>query len=151
MIELYHHTIHAERYDTAFDLYASRLATPLYFRLGAYETCIQLLRALFPHGEDRSPYLQSQREQPWILNELAIAYARSGQHRRAEPLLDWAIGINERAGYKEDIAAKLGNLASVQLGLGQLREASASLRRQAALGREIGSGKCRLSVNAISG
>jgi DNA invertase Pin-like site-specific DNA recombinase len=50
VIELYHHTIRAGQYDKACELYRERLHEPLYYRFGAYQTSIELLRGLFPDG-----------------------------------------------------------------------------------------------------
>jgi hypothetical protein len=53
VIELYHHTVSSGRYDEARQLYRDRLSEPLYFQFGAYQLSIDLLRALFPDGEDK--------------------------------------------------------------------------------------------------
>lgn len=55
VMELYHHTVGAGRYDEAYELYRQGIDAALYFRLGAYQTSIELLRSLFPDGEDRPP------------------------------------------------------------------------------------------------
>ncbi len=52
------------------------------YQLGAYQLVIDLLRPLFPDGEDRSSRLKDQNAQGWTLNELANAYSQSGQPRR---------------------------------------------------------------------
>ena len=87
VIELYHHTVGAGRYDDARDLYDERLANPLYYRLGAYQTCIELLRALFPDGEGTLPRLANEGDQAWTLNAPASSYSSAGQPRRAGPLV----------------------------------------------------------------
>ena len=48
VIELYHHTVRAGRYNDAQELFSERLVDLLYFRFGAYQICIELLRSLFP-------------------------------------------------------------------------------------------------------
>ncbi|MCP4693113.1 MAG: hypothetical protein GY859_34035, partial [Desulfobacterales bacterium] len=60
VIELYHHTVRAGRLDEAFELFRDRLSNPLYFHFGAYPLQIELLRALFPDGEDRPPRLKDE-------------------------------------------------------------------------------------------
>ena len=47
VIELYHHTVRAGQLDEARTLFRDRLATPLFYQLGAYQLIIDLLRALF--------------------------------------------------------------------------------------------------------
>ncbi len=69
VIELYHHTVRAGQLDDARTLYRDRLAAPLYYQLGAYLLTIDLLRPLFPDGEDRPPRLTDERAQAWTLND----------------------------------------------------------------------------------
>jgi hypothetical protein len=83
VIELYHHTVGAGRYSEACDLLFERVGDPLYHRFGAYQTYIQLLRALFPDGEERRPRLKEESDQAWTLTELANCYSLSGRPRRA--------------------------------------------------------------------
>ena len=138
VIELYHHTVRAGRYDEAHALYGDRLSEPLYFRFGAYQRCIELLRELFPDGEDRPPRLKRESDQAWTLNALAASYALSGQSRRAVPLLEQHNAIQEKQGDKKNLAIGLGNLATQQTALGELAAAEASLRRRIDLCREVG-------------
>ncbi len=136
-IELYHHTVRARRYDEAQDLFRDRLAEPLYFRFGAYQTRIDLLRALFPDGEDKPPRLKSEADQAWVLNALAISYSLSGQPRRAVPLFERQIAIREKQGIKVSVAIGQGNLANRWMELGELAAAEKNLRRSIELCREI--------------
>jgi tetratricopeptide (TPR) repeat protein len=130
VIELYHHTVRAGRYDEAHELYTGRLASPLYFHLGAYQTCIELLGALFPDGEDRPPRLAEESVQAWTLNELANAYSLSGQPRRAVPLYESYIGVSERRDDSANLVIGLMNVASTaQIQLGELAAAEERLRR----------------------
>jgi tetratricopeptide (TPR) repeat protein len=137
VVELYHHMVGAGRYDEARDLFRDRLHDALYFRFGAYQTCIELLRALFPDGEDRPPRLKKETAQAWTVNTLANSYSISGQSRRAVPLFRMQNGIREKAGNKPDLAIGLGNLAGGQAMLGELTAAERNLRRQIELCREV--------------
>ncbi|HSS19880.1 MAG TPA: toll/interleukin-1 receptor domain-containing protein [Pyrinomonadaceae bacterium] len=139
VIELYHHTVRAGQFDEARTLFHNRLATPLYYQLGAYSLRIDLLRALFPDGEDRPPHLEDENDQAWTLNALAISYSLSGQPRRGVPLYEQHNAIYEKQGEtgKRNLAIGLGNLAAQQLAIGALRAADANLRRSIALCREI--------------
>ena len=60
-----------------------RISEVTYFQLGAYQLRIDLLRALFPDGEDRPPRLKDERAQAWTLCLLGNSYSLSGQPRRA--------------------------------------------------------------------
>jgi tetratricopeptide (TPR) repeat protein len=137
VIELYHHTLKAGQYDEARKLYHGRLRDALYHRFGAYHLEIELLRGLFPEGEDKLPCLKSGRTQAWTVTELANAYSHSGQSRRAIPLLLVQNAIDEKAGDKKNLAIGLHNVADDQLKLGQFRDADANLRREIELSREV--------------
>jgi tetratricopeptide (TPR) repeat protein len=136
-IELYHHTARAGLYYEAVVLFHDQLATPLYYRFGAYQTRIELLLALFPGGEDRPPRLKDENAQAWTLGVLANSYSRSGQPRRAASLFEQHNALQEKAGDKKNLATGLGNIADAQLKLGELTAAENSLRRSIALSREI--------------
>jgi len=137
VIELYHHTVRARQHDDALTLFRDRLAGPLYYQFGAYQLCLELLRALFPDGEDRLPRLKDESAQAWTLNALANSYSLSGQPRRAVSLFEASNAVDEKGGNKQGIAIGLGNLADDGLKIGALRVAEVNLRRLIALGREV--------------
>jgi tetratricopeptide (TPR) repeat protein len=137
-IELYHHTVRAGRYDEAFELFRDQIGDPLYFRLGAYQTCIELLLALFLDGDDRPPRLKDEGDQAWALNALANSYSLSGQPRRAVPLYETSVAINEKQGAKVNLAIGLKAVAeAAYIATGKLAVAEVNLRRSIALCREI--------------
>jgi tetratricopeptide (TPR) repeat protein len=138
VIELDHHTVRAGQFDEALSLYRDRLTKPLYFQLGAYQLVIDLLRALFPDGEERPPRLKVQAAQGWTLNELANAYSLSGQPRGAVPLVEEHNRIREEEGEagRGNLGVGLGNMAYNQMTIGALRAAETNLRRRIALCRE---------------
>ncbi|HEY0407020.1 MAG TPA: SEFIR domain-containing protein [Pyrinomonadaceae bacterium] len=140
IIELYHHTARAGRYDEARDLLDARLIpNPLYFRFGAYQICIELLRVLFPDGEDRPPQLKNEDAQAWTLNGLANSYSLSGQPRRAMRVFQVGNAIAEKLSDKENLAIGLGNIAYMaQIILGELAAAENNLRRSIELCHEVG-------------
>ncbi|MFN8480011.1 MAG: hypothetical protein U0074_19505, partial [Kouleothrix sp.] len=109
----------------------------LYYRLGANQTCIELLLALFPDGEARPPRLSSERAQAWALTALANAYSLAGQPRRAAPIFEAANIMAKKQNHKGNLAIGLGNLASNQIVSGELAAAELNLRRSIALCLEI--------------
>jgi len=137
VIELYHHTVLAGLYDDGCDLFRDRLQLALYHCFGAYRTCIELLRALFPDGEDKRPRLKDESAQAWVINELANSYSLCGQPRRAVALFEADIGILQRLALKPTLPVPLGNLAEAQLELGELTEAERNLRRRIQVSRKI--------------
>ena len=137
IIERYHHTALAGRYDEALELYRDHFSDLLYFRFGAYQICIELLRALFPDGEDKPPKLTSESAQAWTMNALANSYRLSGQPRRAVPLFEQQIVIGEKGGLKRSISIGLVNLATLQVILGGLSAAEENLRRNIELSRDV--------------
>jgi len=137
VIELYHHTVHAGQYDAALTLFRDRIEVTANYQLGAYQLQIDLLRALFPEGEDKPPRLKDKRDQGWAINQLAYSYSQAGQPRRAAPLFEWQIAIfeeqldREEQINKADFAITLGNLAYlVQLHIGALTAAETNLFRR---------------------
>jgi len=137
VIELYHHTVRAGQFDVAWTLFRDRIWRTLYYQLGAFQLQIDLLRALFPDGEDRPPRLKEESHQAHALNELANSYSLSAQPRCAVPLFEQQNAIQEKLGNKKNLAIGLGNVACMaQLHIGELRAAEANLRRCIALCRE---------------
>ncbi len=138
VIELYYHSVYAGQYDEAAHLFHDQLKQLLYYRFGTYQTCIELLRALFPEGENRPPRLKDEGWQGWTINELAVAYAVSGEPRRALQLFNVSIELARKRGIKKGVAAALGNLATQQIALGELAGAEDSLHGSIKQSREIG-------------
>jgi tetratricopeptide (TPR) repeat protein len=137
-IELYHHLLHAGRYDAAYELFYDRLNQALYFQFGAYDLQIDLLRGLFPDGEDQPPRLSKEGDQAEAISMLAVSYSMSGQPHRATRLLEREITLHERRNEKLYLAIGLGNLANRYTETGQFRAAEANLRRSIALCQELG-------------
>jgi tetratricopeptide (TPR) repeat protein len=137
-IELYNHTVGSGRYDDAFDLYYNRLLHFLYFRFGAYQTIIELLRALFPDGEDKLPRLKNVNDQVAALFTLANSYSLSGQSRLAASVYERGNYISENlTKNKSQLVIGLGNLATDQLKIGEFDAAEASLRWKIKICHEI--------------
>ncbi|MCH8989095.1 MAG: hypothetical protein IIA92_09830 [Chloroflexi bacterium] len=137
VIELYHHTIGAQRHDKAWELFAVRISRPNR-RLGAYDTMIELLRSLFPDGEKCPPKLKSAYAQAWAKNALGISYSITGQPRRACSLIELANNIQETINAsKADIISGLQNLTFDQFDLGELVAAEKNLRRCIQISTEI--------------
>ena len=137
VIELYHHTVRAGRYDEAMDLFYNRVWKWIYYRFGAYQTQIRLLRALFPDGEDKVPRLKNESAHGWTLNELANSYSRLGRSRGAISLFKMANEILKKQDAKKNLAIGLGNLADDQMRIGELNAAEANLRQSIEICREI--------------
>jgi hypothetical protein len=136
-IELFHHTIRTGAYEEGFGIYQDRLFNPLYYQLGAYDVDISLKTAFFPDGEDQPPRLKDESGQAWILDALAIAYARTGRSRKAVGLLERSKASYEKGGDKAAVARILGNLSNSQMLLGELKTAEANLNRCVQVSAEI--------------
>jgi tetratricopeptide (TPR) repeat protein len=137
VIELYHHTVRAGRYDEAYNLYYNRIWGLIYYKFGAYQTEIELLRALFPDGKDELPRLKKENAQAWTLNELANSYLRLGQSRNAIKILKNAIELDKKIGGENWKKVGLGNLAFNQNQIGELDAAEFNFRRRIELCCEI--------------
>ena len=136
VIELYHHLVKAGKYDEAHVLFRDRISEPTYFQLSAYQLSIELLKELFPHGEDQLPRLEKEPTQAWTLNDLACTYTLSGQPARAVPLYLLANKLYEKHEKKKYLAIGLGNVALNQIIICQLSASTAHLRKRIALCRE---------------
>lgn len=137
-IELYYHRVRAGRYNEARELFEDRLAELLYLRFGEYQTRVELLRDLFPDGDNKLPILEDEGDQAWTLNELAISYALLGQSRQAMRLLEMQNAIRERQDNKEWLAIGLGNLALNQIRIGELDAAESGIKQRIEISRESG-------------
>jgi tetratricopeptide (TPR) repeat protein len=129
VIELYHHTVRAGCYDVARELYRDRLAEQLYFKFGAYQTIIELLRALFPDGEDKLPRLEKESSQAWTLAEVANSYSLYGQPRRAALFYERHNKLREKTSDGMNLTTGLVNLAYQQTMIGELDAAESNLRQ----------------------
>ena len=137
VIELYHHLTGSGKYDEAFEIFRDRLHNSLYFQLANYSLAIELLKALFPDGEDRPPRLTKQVHQAWTLNALANDYSLSGQPGKAVPLFLLSSKLDEKADDHTNLAITLGNVAPIQFSIGQLSAAATHLQKRIALCREV--------------
>lgn len=137
VIELYHHMVGAGNLDEAWKLYYDRLQKTIYYQFGACQLQIELLRVLFPDGENKPPRLKRDDCQRWTLNELANTYSISGQPHLALPLYENFISLSEGNNDKENTIIGLGNVAVMQLTIGALKEADHNMRRRIDLCYEI--------------
>ncbi len=139
VVELYHHTVNSGRYEEASRLLRQRLLPDtLYFQFGAYQLAIDLLLAIFPHGEEKPPLPKEVAYQAWTLNALSRSYSLSGQPEKAIPLSEKVNNIYENVmktkGY---LAIGLANLAYDHMDIGALKSAEINLRRVIDLSQEI--------------
>ena len=131
VIELYYHLTGSEKYDEAVEIFSDRLTRPLYFQLANYSLIIELLKALFPDGENRPPRLTKEDDQGWTVNTLANAYSLSGHPEKAVPLYLWDIKFCEKTGQHKILATGLGTVAGgAQSSVGQLSAAAMHLRKK---------------------
>jgi tetratricopeptide (TPR) repeat protein len=142
VIELYHHMVRAGDLDEAVNLFSVRLSRTLYFQFGAYQLEVELMRALFPDGEDKLPRLKTDNYKAWTLSELASAYAMNGQPSHSVPLFEMQNTLQEKAGDKKNFAVGLGNVAGDQLKIGTLSAAERNLCHQIDICREIEEDGC---------
>ncbi len=98
---------------------------------------MDLLRTLFPDGEDKLPRLLSESDQAWAFTQLASSYALSGQPAQAVQLYLKAIEFRVKSDGKKNPAIALGAVANVaQSYIGHLSAASVHLRKCIALSQE---------------
>ena len=135
VLELYHHTVCAEKYDDAAILFFKQIDDLLYYRFGAYQIMIELLRVLFPDGENQLPRLRNERQQSKVLTMLGNSYGEYGQPRNAISVYQKGFAIREKLGQTENVGIILGAMVMVAfLPLGMLREAEKNLQLLISLG-----------------
>jgi len=137
VIEHYHHLVGAGRFDEALDLFRDRLSAPIYYQLPQYHLRIELLKELFPDGEDKPPHLKEPGNRAWTLTALANSYSKSGQSARALPLFLKATEIDEDENDKGNVAIELGNAATDQIMIGRLSAAAAHIQKEILICQEI--------------
>ncbi|NIM18238.1 MAG: hypothetical protein GTN68_45175, partial [Candidatus Aminicenantes bacterium] len=138
VIGLYHHLVKTGKYDEAWVLYKDRIWKAAYYQLSAYHLQIELLKELFPDGEDQLPKLRKKLDKSWSLNELASAYSLSGQPVKAVPLYLLSVKFREKDDDKINLVIGLENVAIMaQIYIGQLSVSTAHLQKGIALCREI--------------
>lgn len=126
IIELYYHTVRAQKYHQAFTLFYTYLASALYHRLGAYQFVIELLQGFFDQEDVLVEGLEKQ-QQSWLLDALANAYSASGYPQRAVILLRASVHRDMEQKDEENVANAYWNLAIQHLVLGDLASAETSL------------------------
>ncbi|MCC6569799.1 MAG: tetratricopeptide repeat protein [Anaerolineales bacterium] len=138
IIELYYHTVMAGSFDEARQLFQDRLRNTLHYHLMFNQVQIELLQLLFTDRKNELLNLNNEDAKAWTLNQLAVAYALSGQPSQAIPLWRQQLSIREKQGMKKGLAIGLGGLASVVLlPIGALVEAERNLYRSIELSHEI--------------
>ncbi|WP_434427664.1 hypothetical protein [Nannocystis pusilla] len=93
-IEVYSALVGAGDFYAAFELYCDRLADPLYDRLSAYTTIVELLTPLFPAGLRELPSLSDPYDQSRALTSLANALALVGRGDDAAALRELGIRLD---------------------------------------------------------
>lgn len=138
VIELFHHLVKAGKFDEADQLFYDRIENPTYFQLPAYHLRIELLKELFPDGEDRLPRLKDVSDQAGTLVALANTYALASQPAKAVPLYLLHNKLREKDDNKKNLAIGLGNVAYMaQIQIGQISASITHLRKENFLGKEI--------------
>jgi Tfp pilus assembly protein PilF len=136
-IERYDKLIGLERYQEASALFYERIDDATLYRLSAARSRLEMLRGLFPDGEQALPRLGSAQQQSWALNSLAAAYQLSGKPGLAAGLIRGHNVIREWEGDQANLAAGHRNLSSSQRLSGVLYGSEASARRALGLARDL--------------
>jgi len=137
VIELFHHLVKVEKFDEACKLFYDRINDPIYSQLSAYYFILDLLKELFPEGENRMPRLKEEAKQAEIINDLACAYSLSAQPEKAIPLFLKSLQILEKKNEKEYVAIAFGNLANDQFRIGKFSASTMHFRKENLTGKEI--------------
>ena len=137
-IELYNTLIGLGRYDDAFVVFRDRIDDATLWRLSASRQRGELLKALFPDGQEQLPRLSLPKDQGYTLNALAQAYQLSGQPGRAGPLFRRANKVYSEMKRYDFLSVSLRNLSNALRRSGGLQEADAAARRALVITRQQG-------------
>ncbi len=137
-IEHYHILIALGRYQEATELFRDRIDLATLYRLSASRRRLELLRGLFPDGEQALPRMIDAHDQSWALNALALSYKISGQPGAAMGLLRQGAEIDVQLGDKANHAVDLYNLSNIQYLCGALQGAETSALQALGVARELG-------------
>jgi tetratricopeptide (TPR) repeat protein len=127
VIELYHHTARAGRYDDAWTLYRDRIGHPLYWYLGRPDVCAELLGALFPAGGDPVPALSDAGSRGEAMNRMGNALSQTGGLREAARLSEALADMDRSLHNDRSLMVTLHNLGRRLGVLGELASAEKTL------------------------
>ncbi len=127
-IERYYQTVRLHWYDEAAKGYFATISEPIIQQFAAYDVQIAMLRMLFPSGETRPPHLTDEQSRSQVLLCLAQSYSSLGFPKRALPLYELAMVIQEKQGDRLNQAHTLVALASfVHMPMGAWQSADGAL------------------------
>ncbi|HZI19012.1 MAG TPA: SEFIR domain-containing protein [Pyrinomonadaceae bacterium] len=137
-IELFHHTLLSGRPVDAARLYDNWLHRPLYYKLGAYHTVIDLMNALRAEGTDGRPQ-PTDGVKALATNVLGNTYSLVGRPRLAAQYFKENLTITEGWGDGLRVAMSLLTKGTMEPLLGELAGAESDLRRGIELSQGRGS------------
>lgn len=127
LIEAMYHTCQAGQCDDAYDIFVERIQSEedrLFYRFGAWETALTLLRDLFPNGDfAQEPLVYGEHEKISVLSKVGLCLMDLGHLREALPLY---MRVTDRAydiGDFRNVCREDTNLAELYYHLGLLDEA----------------------------
>jgi tetratricopeptide (TPR) repeat protein len=135
-IELYNTLIGLGRYDDAVRFFEERLEKATLYRLSASRQRVELLEMFFPAGLEQLPRLNSQGDQGFTLNALALGYKLNGQPGRAAALYRRAVTIVSEMKDDRNLSVDLHNLSDTLRLSGALCESESAARRALVITRE---------------
>jgi hypothetical protein len=147
--QYFHHLARANRYQDAYEFFYYSKANKqcgrdlnhiLFYELGKYHDYINLLSELFPSGSGSLPTVKNIL-QPFVVNDLALAYGNVGNLKAAKSLLEQGYGVAyelvqgaklyslDWTGGNNAMGLCLEGLGNVKLRLGDLKAAEQDLLR----------------------
>ena len=126
-VELFYHTLRAGFSKEALNIFDTHIHDHIYYEMGAYQYCIELLSEFFPEGLDKVPKIKDRASQARILNVMSLCYNITGSPATALSLRKKQIEIRKKLRNIKDIATSTLNLSYIQINLGDLKGAKDSL------------------------
>jgi tetratricopeptide (TPR) repeat protein len=140
VIEAIHHMVCAKEFVEALKIYKEYIydmGNTLQWKLGAYQTEVQLLQEYYPHGDlSRDPQLPDPRQQRFILNSTGVCLMYLGRLQEAEALIHRKNAIALKLADDVNLCVGYHNLTELSSYLGNLNEGEKQGRESVRLSKK---------------
>ncbi|HQN31202.1 MAG TPA: tetratricopeptide repeat protein, partial [Methanothrix soehngenii] len=125
LIEVVHHACQCGAYDEADRIRWEQIDRVnefyLMYKLGAWETELEIMREFFPAGDTaQEPLVSSPQYKAWILGTVGLCLDQTGRGNLADPFYERGLAINLDSGDWANASTKYQNLSDLYCNRGDL-------------------------------
>jgi nucleoside phosphorylase/tetratricopeptide (TPR) repeat protein len=134
LIEQVYHGCQAGLYDAVWgDVYRDKIVRKdeffITYKLGAWETNLQLIKNFFPNGDlGQDPLVSSERDKSWLINAAGVSLVNTGRPQEAVALYLKGIEIDKNARDWKNASVGYQNLTNLEIRIGNIEDSSKSAR-----------------------